>query len=198
MHDYVAKLAAGYAKTDVALNDEAQKYCWASPQNALELNLTHEARNFINWYINTRPTSPALEGIISIAELKIQCTVGVHAHEKEAPQQISVDLKVGLNLAASLQTDNLADTVSYSVLAQICNATAQSKHYHLIEALGAAMLDNIWQRFPCITWVRIAIKKPQAIASAAYAAVEFTRARGIHSPLDVNALPLPMPNNLIH
>lgn len=51
MNDYLAKLAPGYSKKDVVLNDEAEEYFWTSLIKAKSLNLNKELYVLIDWYL---------------------------------------------------------------------------------------------------------------------------------------------------
>jgi len=50
MHDFIAELAPGFEKKDVQLNEEAEEYLWASPEEAKRLQLNREAYVLLKWY----------------------------------------------------------------------------------------------------------------------------------------------------
>lgn len=54
MHDYVAELKEGSSETDVHLNNEAEEYIWANPQEVAKLNLTKETHCLWNWALSNR------------------------------------------------------------------------------------------------------------------------------------------------
>lgn len=51
MNDFVADLAPGYSKEQVALNDEAETFIWIRPERAKELKLNRELYQLIDWYL---------------------------------------------------------------------------------------------------------------------------------------------------
>ncbi len=112
-----------------------------------------------------------MQGIIGFEQHKVSCTIGVLAEEKENPQEIWIDLKVEADFTLCLATDQVMHTVDYMGLANLCTKLAQSKHYHLIETLAAAIINSIFENY-AVQAVKICIKKPQALSSAQYTFVE--------------------------
>lgn len=51
MNNFVARLAPGYGKKDVILNDEADEYVWVSPSEARNMSLNKEAYILLDWYL---------------------------------------------------------------------------------------------------------------------------------------------------
>lgn len=117
-----------------------------------------------------------MKGIVGIENLKVTCFVGVYPEEKLAKQELLIDLKLKVDFSKSTQSDSLQDAIDYDKIAELCQATASLKHYHLIETLVNAVADAILQNFPVDeVWVRV--KKLQGLAQAQYAYVELTKQR---------------------
>jgi dihydroneopterin aldolase len=113
-------------------------------------------------------------GTIGFDQYKIDCIIGTHDHERIRSQEIRVDLKVELDIAAAAVTDDLNNAVNYVQLAQLCEKKAVEGQYQLLEAYAAAVLDEISENFPIRkAWIRVC--KPEAIAAANYAFVEVTK-----------------------
>lgn len=51
MHDFVARLAPGFTKESVVLNDEAHGYLWVRPHEARTLVLSRETYVLLDWYL---------------------------------------------------------------------------------------------------------------------------------------------------
>jgi len=49
MHDFVAELKPGISEADVRLNDEAETFVWAAPEEVSKLDLTFETRQLWTW-----------------------------------------------------------------------------------------------------------------------------------------------------
>jgi dihydroneopterin aldolase len=115
-----------------------------------------------------------MEGTIKIEDFRIHCTIGAHAHERKADQEISLDLEMKLNLAEPVQTDSIVDTVDYEAVCAICKELAQSRRYHLIETFAYEALHAVLDAFPLI-WARIRVRKRHALPLARCAIVEFEK-----------------------
>ncbi|KAF3362336.1 putative dihydroneopterin aldolase [Chlamydiales bacterium STE3] len=116
------------------------------------------------------------KGIVGIENLKTVCFVGVYPHEKLAKQELLLDLRLEADFSESAVTDSLQDAIDYDKIAELCQQTAEKKHYHLIETLADAILTEIMKKFS-ITQAWIKIKKLQGLPDAQYAFVELTKQR---------------------
>lgn len=167
MHEYICFLPEGVNKKGVQLNEEAVSYIWVTPQKALTLKLNRESYPLIRWYL----LHCCKQGNIGFENLSIQCTIGHNEEELDQPQEIRIDLKVKAPFANSAKSNNLEDTVDYVSLAAICKNVSLSKHFHLMEGLASAILEQIFKDHQ-VSWAWIRIKKPAALAGADYTLVE--------------------------
>ncbi|MGE9294995.1 MAG: dihydroneopterin aldolase [Puniceicoccales bacterium] len=87
---------------------------------------------------------------------------GALAEESELGQKFFVDLSLGLDLRASGQSDDLADTVDYGRVFETVRAVIETERYHLLEALAERLAGKLFADFPAIQSVRILLKKPEA------------------------------------
>ena len=51
MNDFVARLAPGFTKESVILNEEADAYVWVSPEEACRMMLSRETCLLLDWYV---------------------------------------------------------------------------------------------------------------------------------------------------
>lgn len=110
-------------------------------------------------------------GIIGICKHRIDCVVGIYPAEREKLQTLHVDIKIKIDLAPSIQSGNIKDSVDYVALAGMSTELALAKNYYLLEEFAADILDGCKKQFnACWAWVQI--QKPSALPSAAYAFVE--------------------------
>jgi dihydroneopterin aldolase len=85
---------------------------------------------------------------------------GANVGEKDAPQDLVVDLDVEVEVSA----DDLARTVDYRVLAETARATVESESFDLMESLAAAIAERIVS-LPGVRHVRAVVHKPEAARS---------------------------------
>ena len=94
---------------------------------------------------------------VELRDLRLFGRHGVHAHEKEQGQEFvfDVDLDVGERGAS----DRLEDAVDYRDVARAVQEVSDERSYDLIEALAAAVADELLQRFAAER-VRVRVRKP--------------------------------------
>lgn len=109
-------------------------------------------------------------GMIGFEGLEVSCIIGIYQNERVQPQEIIVDLKVTVDTV-------LGDTpqfLNYNELANCVVREATQGRHQLLEALAIHALDRLFSDFP-VHWAWIRLRKPQAIADAVCAIVEFER-----------------------
>ncbi|MEZ5315741.1 MAG: dihydroneopterin aldolase [Chlamydiales bacterium] len=117
-----------------------------------------------------------MNGIIKIEDFRIQCIIGVHAHERINTQELSLDLSMKINLTEATKSDSITDTVDYQKVCIICAQLAQSRAYHLIETFAYEALEAVSAKFPLI-WIKVCVRKKQTLPFLYSAAVEFERGK---------------------
>ena len=115
-----------------------------------------------------------MEGMIKIEAFRIHCIIGAHAHERKVDQELLVDLEMKLNLAEPVQTDSIVDTVDYEAVCNVCKELAETRRYHLLETFAYEALHAVLRSFP-LKWVKIRVRKSQALPLVKYAIVEFEK-----------------------
>lgn len=116
----------------------------------------------------------SVEGYLRIRNYRVQCTMGVHEHEKRETQEILVDLTVRHDFSEAVQTDSIADTLDYTQMARLLDDVAKQEHFHLIETYAHETLHALFAQFP-IGWAKIRVKKKSALPLADYVCVEFEK-----------------------
>ena len=87
---------------------------------------------------------------------------GVTDEERLEPQQIEVDLDVELDLRRAGTSDDLAQTVDYTDLFEICRQVVEDRSFHLLEGIAEAITDGVLRARPEIDAVNAVVKKPGA------------------------------------
>jgi dihydroneopterin aldolase len=84
--------------------------------------------------------------VIYIKDLVVSGKHGVHPHEKEHAQRFSVGVELTVSTAAMAQaaaSDDLADTIDYSVVRGVIIDVVQNNSFNLIERLAHEIADRI-------------------------------------------------------
>ena len=105
-------------------------------------------------------------GTTGLHNLRIDCIVGIHPHERENPQPVFLDLEVDYDFAPAAESDAITDAVDYDQMAKMVTKLIQDKRFHLIEAMAEAVAAMILEKMPAIDCVRLEIRKPAAVPAA--------------------------------
>jgi dihydroneopterin aldolase len=82
---------------------------------------------------------------------------GVHEHEKRDGQDFLFDVE--LDVGERGLSDRLEDAVDYSAVARAVREVSEARSYDLLEALAAAVADELLQRFAADR-ARVRVTKP--------------------------------------
>jgi 7,8-dihydroneopterin aldolase/epimerase/oxygenase len=101
---------------------------------------------------------------------------GVLPEEREAGQRFLFDLWLGVPDAAL--SDRIEDAVDYRAVAETVRTVSDGHSYLLLEALAAAVADELVERFP-LERVRVRVRKPDVRLdpSAEFSAATVERSR---------------------
>jgi dihydroneopterin aldolase len=114
------------------------------------------------------------EVVIEVRGLELLGFHGALEVEQRAGQRFVFDVRLVAHDAGvrSDQLDQLADTVDYTAVVARIREINTGHRFNLIEALAAAIADDLMERFP-VSRVRVRVRKPQVQLGAP---VEFTAA----------------------
>ena len=85
---------------------------------------------------------------------------GVSDEERAEPQVIEVDVELHLDLRPAGSSDDLAQTVNYSTVYEMCRAQVEDNSYRLLEAIGEAIARDVLGSDERIARVIVAVRKP--------------------------------------
>jgi 7,8-dihydroneopterin aldolase/epimerase/oxygenase len=117
----------------------------------------------------------AVKGIrhLFVHDLVLACRIGVHAHERDRPQRV----RLNLDLAVA-ETDQpprrLADVVDYAALVERVRGALSEGHVELVETL-AERVAALCLEDPRVRSARVRVEKLEAVADAAAVGVEIER-----------------------
>jgi len=96
---------------------------------------------------------------ILLAGMRFEGTHGVSDEERLLPQLLEVDLEVALDLARAATSDDLADTLDYGELVEVCRRVVEEGTQRLLESVAGAIADDVTRR-PGVEAVTVRVRKP--------------------------------------
>ena len=84
---------------------------------------------------------------------------GVYEYEREQGQRFYVDAEIGADLSLAGTTDNIIDTIDYTIVYSHIKEIMENHRFQLLEAVGAHIADMIL-KITVATEVTIRIRKP--------------------------------------
>ncbi len=114
---------------------------------------------------------------IYIRELAARCIIGLNDWEREARQDVVMDITLSVDLSKPAQTDKLEDTVNYRAIKKRILIEVEASRFHLLEAL-AGHIASLCLEFDGVEQVTVTVDKPGALRFARSVAVEVTRRKG--------------------
>jgi dihydroneopterin aldolase len=117
------------------------------------------------------------EVVIEIEGLELQGFHGATREERNKGQRFVFDVVLVAH-DAGVRTDQLRDTVDYTNVVSCIREISDSRRFNLIEALAAAIADEIIDRFD-VSQVRVRVRKPEVLLEApvAHTAATIERTR---------------------
>ena len=116
-------------------------------------------------------------GTTGIKNLRVDCVVGVYDHERVAPQPVLFDIELDYDFAAAADSDAIGAAVDYDRAAAAVTALVQERQFALLESMAEAVAAHLLDEMPPVQTVRLEIRKPQAVPSAACSFVRVERTR---------------------
>lgn len=114
---------------------------------------------------------------ITIAGIEVFAYHGVLAKEKDKGQLFLVDVELRLDLSAAGDSDDLAETVDYGLLAQQIHDLVASERWDLIERVAARVAETVLENAR-VREVVATVHKPGAPIAVGFSDVSVTVRRG--------------------
>ena len=96
---------------------------------------------------------------ILLAGMRFEGIHGVSDVERSLPQLLEVDLEVALDLSRAAASDELADTLDYGELVEVCRRVVEEGSQRLLEAVAGAIAEEVTSR-PGVAGVTVRVRKP--------------------------------------
>ena len=110
---------------------------------------------------------------VSIRDLRVRAVIGVHAWEREIEQTLLVSVDMvpeTADVGKAAASDDLADALDYSAVAETIAAVLREGRFRLIETAAERLAERLLADFP-ISWLRLELRKPITSAPTPYTAV---------------------------
>jgi 7,8-dihydroneopterin aldolase/epimerase/oxygenase len=105
---------------------------------------------------------------VSIRDLGVSAVIGVHSWEREIEQTLVFTVDMAADVSQPAATDDLADALDYSAVAEVIGTVVREGRFQLIETAADRVAGRLLATFP-IASLRLELRKP--IADGGYTAV---------------------------
>jgi 7,8-dihydroneopterin aldolase/epimerase/oxygenase len=106
--------------------------------------------------------------IVSLRDLRVEAVIGVYDWEREIEQTLTFGVEMPADVAKAAATDDVADTLDYSAVAQTVEAVVTEGKFQLIETAAEHVAQRLIADYG-LAWVRVEVVKP--ITAEGYTAV---------------------------
>jgi len=115
---------------------------------------------------------------IIIPDFRVSCRVGVPKEEREAEQELLLDIELQLDLSQAGRADDFTETVDYDAVCSLVETTVKLRSRKLIETVAEEVAKVLLANYP-VQRVKVRVRKPSALKhrGVPYAAVEVDRQR---------------------
>jgi dihydroneopterin aldolase len=106
--------------------------------------------------------------LVSVKDLSVRAVIGVHAWERDVEQTLIVSVDMvpeTTDVRKAAASDDLADALDYSAVAETIAAVLRDGRFRLIETAAERVADRLLADFP-LSWLRLELRKPIASAPA--------------------------------
>ncbi len=103
--------------------------------------------------------------IIFLTDLRIETVIGIFDWERSVRQTVSIDLKMGTDIAQAAETDDIEATLDYKAVAKRIISFVEGSDFQLVETLAENVARIVICEFD-VPWVEVRLNKPGAIRGA--------------------------------
>jgi len=113
---------------------------------------------------------------VYIKGLQTDAVIGVHDWERDIRQALVLDLELASDNRAAAAGDSLERAVDYEAISRRVLAYVGASRFHLIETLAERVAQLVLEEFG-VSWLRLSVAKPGAVAQAREVGVVIERGR---------------------
>lgn len=111
---------------------------------------------------------------VLIEDLALEAVIGVYEWEKHIHQRLLLTLELGCDIARAAHDDDLNATLDYAAISQRLGTFCRDNRFELVETFAERIATLLREEFG-IAWLRLTLKKPGAVANAAFVGVRIER-----------------------
>lgn len=111
---------------------------------------------------------------VFVRDLILACDIGIHPHEKGAPQRVRINLDLAVQDDGSPLSDRLENVVCYEDVVTRIRAITEDGHTNLVETLAERIAQTCLQHPDCHT-ARVRVEKLDVFEDAESVGVEIER-----------------------
>lgn len=113
---------------------------------------------------------------IFLRDLELPITIGVQSWERANPQNIRLDLDIGLPSSHACLSDDVGDTIDYGIVISHLSAKLTAQEFHLVEAVADTVATTLLNDFGA-PWVRVTVAKIGLFANVRLVGVTIERSQ---------------------
>ena len=98
---------------------------------------------------------------VSLRELRVSAVIGVYEWEREAEQTLVFAVDMAAGVAKVAASDDIADALDYSAVAQTVRDVVRQGRFQLIETAAERVAQRLLADYR-LGWVRVEVAKPLA------------------------------------
>jgi len=106
-----------------------------------------------------------LMDIVYIRALKIETVIGIFDWEREIKQSVCLDLDMAVDISNAAAGEDIDSTVSYKTVSDRLLEYIAKSEFLLVETMAEEVARIVREEFS-VSWVRLRVGKPGAIAQA--------------------------------
>jgi len=113
---------------------------------------------------------------VFIKGLGVKTVIGIHDWERNIQQHLLIDLELATDIRPAADGDDIERTVNYQIISERVIEFIRQSSYGLIETLAEQLASVVMNEFS-VPWLRLTVRKPDAIAEAECVGVVIERGR---------------------
>jgi FolB domain-containing protein len=114
---------------------------------------------------------------IHIFDLSVTGIVGIKPDERVTPQEVLVNVTMGVDSSPAAATDDIADAANYRTVSKAIIAHIENGEPMLVERLVAELADLVFEIEPLCREVEVRVEKPGALRHARSVGITIHRSR---------------------
>lgn len=111
---------------------------------------------------------------VFIEALAVETVIGVYDWERHIRQRLLLDLELATDIRPAASSDDISLTLDYAAICQRIARYADEQAFALVETFAERLSVLLHDEF-AIAWLRLTVRKPSAVASAAAVGVRIER-----------------------